>query len=168
MQHAPSDAPARPFAVVPGGAGSAPSSAADLPVPQAELSSAEQGVWDHVVAALRQYGMVHRTDGMMLTVIVRTYSRWLEAERQLDEFAAGNRGSYISETANGYRTPHPMYYVARNTKKELLQWLPEACLTIPSFAKVKALNSGAQGQLPLGGNPAAWHATGGRPAPVTG
>lgn len=170
MSQATGEAVARPFAVVPGGVPpSGPSSAADVPVPEAELSSAEQGVWDHVVAALRQYGLLHRTDGMALTIIVRTYVRWLDAERQLDLFAAGNGGSYVTESGNGYRSPHPMYYVAKNLKKDLLQWLPEACLTMPSFAKVKAMKEGGgQGQLSLLGNPAAWHATAGRPPPVTG
>lgn len=164
MQQAPSDSTVRPFAVITGGGASAPSSPADVPVPQAELSSAEQGVWDHVVQALSQYGLVHTTDGVMLTVIVRTYVRWLEAERSLDEYMRAHKGEMIVESANGYRSPHPLYYVARNLRKDLLQWLPEACLTIPAFAKVKAASAGPQGHLPLD-NPLAWHATAGRPAP---
>jgi hypothetical protein len=41
------------------------------------------------------------------------------------------------KTPNGYEQPHQCYYMARNLKTELLRMLPEACLTIPSFAKVK-------------------------------
>ena len=49
-----------------------------------------------------------------------------------------NGGSYITESANGYRTPHPLYYVARDHKKSLLTWLPEAALTIPVIPALAA------------------------------
>jgi hypothetical protein len=39
-------------------------------------------------------------------------------------------------TPNGYEQPHQLFYVARQLKRELLQWLPEAALTIPSFHKI--------------------------------
>lgn len=42
-----------------------------------------------------------------------------------------------------------MFFVARNLKRDLLQWLPEARLTIPCFQKVRKLQQGdgAQGDL---------------------
>ena len=106
----------------------------DMP---AKLSPKEKKVWHHVTAALLEYGLVHRTDGLALTVICRTFVDWVEATEQLDKYKAENGGNYITESANGYRTPHPLYYVARDHKKSLLQWLPEAALTIPSFQKIK-------------------------------
>ena len=48
------------------------------------------------------------------------------------------------KTPNGYVQPHQTYYVARTLKKELLNWLPEACLTIPSFRKEKNLTNQPQ------------------------
>lgn len=106
----------------------------DMP---AKLSAKEKKVWHHVTGALLEYGLVHRTDGLALTIICRTFVDWVEATEQLDKYKAENGGNYITESSNGYRTPHPLYYVARDHKKSLLQWLPEAALTIPSFQKIK-------------------------------
>jgi P27 family predicted phage terminase small subunit len=106
----------------------------DMP---AKLSAKEKKVWHHVTAALLEYGLVHRTDGLALTIICRTFVDWVEATEQLDKYKADHEGNYITESANGYRSPHPLYYVARDHKKSLLQWLPEAALTIPSFQKIK-------------------------------
>lgn len=108
--------------------------APDMP---AKLSAKEKKVWHHVVSALLEYGLVHRTDGLALTIICRTFVDWVEATEQLEKYKRDHDGNYITESANGYRTPHPLYYVARDHKKSLLQWLPEAALTIPSFQKIK-------------------------------
>jgi len=106
----------------------------DLPT---KLNAKEKKVWQHVTQALLEYGLIHRTDGLTISIICRTFVDWVEATEELDRFKKDNGGSYITESANGYRNPHPLYYVARDHKKSLLQWLPEAALTIPSFQKIK-------------------------------
>lgn len=103
-----------------------------------KLSAKEKKIWQHVTQALLEYGLIHRTDGLTLTIICRTYVDWVDATEELDRYKRDNNNSYITESSNGYRTPHPIYYVARDHKKSLLSWLPEAALTIPSFQKLKA------------------------------
>lgn len=122
----------------------------EIPALVAKLSAKEKKLWDHVTQALHEYGLIHRTDAMVLTVICRTFIRWVEAEELLSRFMKENDGSYFAKTPNGYEQPHQSFYVARNLKKELLQWLPEAALTIPSFQKAISSGSsgGSQGQLP--------------------
>lgn len=109
----------------------------EIPDVPTKLSPKERKIWEHIALALKEYNLIHRTDGLTLTVICRTFCSWVEAEDELATFKKEHNGSYITESANGYRAPHPMYYVARNLKKELLDWLPEAALTIPSFHKIK-------------------------------
>ena len=109
----------------------------EIPDPPTKLNAQEKKIWAHVTQALLEYGLIHRTDGLALAIICRTFVDWVEANEELDKFKRDNGGSYISESRNGYRTPHPLYYVIRDHKKSLLQWLPEAALTIPSFQKIK-------------------------------
>jgi P27 family predicted phage terminase small subunit len=108
----------------------------EIPIPPAKLSTKERRIWDQVTLALHEVGLIHRTDAMLLTVICRTFASWIAAEEEIAEYAKAHDGSYIVSTPNGYQQPHQLYYVARNLKRELLQWLPEAALTIPSFNKV--------------------------------
>jgi phage terminase small subunit len=111
--------------------------ASELPAPLKTLSLAEQRVWGVVGTALKDYGLIHRTDGMLMHLIVSTFVQWVDAEAALEKHAAENNGSFMAKTPNGYEQPHQSYYMARNLKTELLRMLPEACLTIPSFAKAK-------------------------------
>lgn len=122
--------------------------AAELPKPLKPLSKAELSVWKYVTKALLDYGLVHRTDAMILHVIVSTFVRWIDAEAFVEKFAEDHDGSYIVSTANGYQQPHQMFYTAQKLKRELVQYLPEACLTIPSFQKVKqGIQDPNQGRL---------------------
>lgn len=114
----------------------AESIASEIPKPVAKLTAKERAVWEHVTQALQQYGLIHLTDAMAVTVICRTFVRWVEAEEQLTKFSKENGGSYIVKTPNGYEQPHQLFYAARTLKRELLAWLPEAALTVPSFQKV--------------------------------
>ena len=133
----------RPFpTVIDGGLGEDATGVSVLAIPSeipsliAKLSAKEKRVWEHVTNALKEYGLVHRTDAMMLTVICKTFIRWVDAEEVLTKFMKEKDGSYFVTTPNGYEQPHQVFYVARNLKRELLQWLPEAALTIPSFHKI--------------------------------
>ena len=109
--------------------------ASEVPDPPTKLSLRERKAWDYVTQALRDYGLIHRSDAMLLTVVCRTFVRWIDAEEQLTTYAKSHDGSYIVTTPNGYEQPHQLFYLARTLKRELLQWLPEAALTIPSFSK---------------------------------
>ena len=110
--------------------------ASEIPPPPLKLTPAEKKTWDHVTTALQEYGLIHRTDAMLVSVIVRTFTRWVDAEEQLNRYAKEHDGSYIITTPNGYQQPHQLFYLARTLKRELLQWLPEAAMTIPSFSKM--------------------------------
>lgn len=114
----------------------AASVASEIPKPAATLSTKEKRLWKHVTEALYEYGLIHRTDAMTLTVICKTFQRWVDAEEQLSKLMKEKGGNYFVRTPNGYEQPHQLFYVARNLKRELLQWLPEAALTIPSFQKM--------------------------------
>lgn len=120
-----------------GGAAAAPVSAiaAEPPKALAKLSPRERKVWRYLVQALADYGLVHRTDAPLLMIVVRVFVQWLDAEEKLAQLAA-DTGGFMVKTPNGYEQPHQLYYVAKDLKRQLLQWLPEAALTIPSFAKL--------------------------------
>lgn len=102
----------------------------------AQLTPHERAVWRDLVRPLSEYGLAHQTDWALLLVITRVLSQWITVERQLEEYRASNGGSYMAKTPNGYEQPHQLYYMAKDLKRQLLQWLPEAALTIPSFAKL--------------------------------
>jgi phage terminase small subunit len=109
----------------------------DLPLPLRPLSRPAQLAWIYVTTALHDYGLIHRTDAMLIHVIVSTFVQWDNAEALLEKHMSENDGSFMTITPKGYQQPHQLFYAARDLKRELLQLLPEACLTIPSFAKVK-------------------------------
>ncbi len=121
----------------------------DIPAPLAKMSAREKKIWEHVTAALYEVGLIHRTDAMLLMVICRTFVRWVDAEEQLTKLMREKDGNYFVKTPNGYEQPHQIFYVARTLKRELLQWLPEAALTIPSFQKMLGEKAApGQGVLP--------------------
>lgn len=128
----------------------------EIPDAPGKLSVAERRIWKHVTFALHEHGLVHRTDGMMLMVICKTFVRWAEAEAQLTELIKNNGGNYFVTTPNGYAQPHQIFYVARHLKRELLQWLPEAALTVPSFHKIVGERA-APGQGSLFDDPVEMH-----------
>ncbi|NHN78576.1 P27 family phage terminase small subunit [Azotobacter chroococcum] len=137
--------------VIEGGLGDIDSAAAktveaESPEPAAKLSAKERKLWDYVTQAMVDYGLIHRTDGMLLTIICKTFCDWVAQEEFLQKLVREN-GSYYVKTPNGYEQPHQAYYVARDKKRELLKWLPEAALTIPSFHKLKAEQLQPQGDL---------------------
>jgi len=111
---------------------------AEVPEYLKKMTTAEKKVWAYVTASLKEYGLIHKTDGMMLHVIVKTFCRWVDVEAELEAYIAEHK-TIIVKSKNGYEQPHQLHYVARDCKRELLQWLPEACLTIPSFRKAKNL-----------------------------
>ena len=117
----------------------------DCPI---KFSEPEQQVWDYICDQLRKANLLHLTAGIAISVIVKKYRRWLTAIEALDEYMDENNGSFTVKTPNGYEQPHQLVHYVDKQEKELLKWLPSCCLTIPTFAKVKALENGQeQGDL---------------------
>lgn len=105
--------------------------------PGEKLSGDEKKVWEYICAQLQAAGLDHITSGLAIRIVVKTYIRWLQAEKRLDEIEEENNGTYIIQTPNGHWQPHQAFYVTKSLKTELLKWLPECCLTIPSVATTK-------------------------------
>lgn len=104
--------------------------------PHVAFDSKEKKVWAYICEQLKEAGLEHLTSGLAITVIVKTYRSWLDAEKMLADLV-NDRGTYIVTTPNGHQQPHQIFYVARNLKVDLLKWLPECCLTIPSVATTR-------------------------------
>jgi hypothetical protein len=119
------------------------------PPPGAQLSPRERKVWDYICHALRDAGMPHLTAGIAIAVVCKTFIRWVNTELELQNFEASNGGSYFIKTKNDYQQPHQLFYAAAALKKELLTWLPESCLTLPSsvMARAKLGDAGQQDDL---------------------
>ena len=58
--------------------------------------------------ALEKYGLIHATDGPMLTVICKTFCKWVAQEEFLEALEK-EQGSYYVRTPNGYEQPHQAY-----------------------------------------------------------
>ena len=107
-------------------------------MPPGLTSTSDIEIWEYICSQLRAAGIPHLTFGLTAAVLCSVYSEWLTSRRILDEFKAKNKGSYMVKTPNGYEQPHQSFYVAEKLRRELLQWLPECCLTIPAYANAKS------------------------------
>lgn len=101
------------------------------PPPTIGLSADELEVYDYLCESLRAAGIEHLTAGMPLAVIVRTFADWLIACKQCA------RSGRVQISKTGWATPTPWADDEKRLKMELGQWLPKACLTIPSLARVR-------------------------------
>ncbi len=119
------------------------------PPPGTQLSPRERKVWDYICAALRDSGLPHLTAGIAIAVVCKTFIRWVNTELELQNFEASNGGTYFIKTKTGFDQPHQLFYAAASLKKELLTWLPESCLTLPSsvMARAKLGDEGQQDDL---------------------
>lgn len=108
------------------------------PPPAMEFSQREQDVFEYLCESLRAAGIEHVTAGMPIAVIVRTYIDWLDARQECID-----KGR-VQYAKSGYATPFPWAEDEKRLKMELGQWLPKACLTIPSLARVRK-DTGVQG-----------------------
>jgi hypothetical protein len=115
------------------------------PPPVIGLNDEEKQVYDYLCESLRQAGVEHLTAGMPLAVIVRTFIDWIKASKECAEKGRVQ----ISKT--GWATPTPWADDEKRLKMELGQWLPKACLTIPSLARVRKDTGASSGQDDLFG-----------------
>ena len=106
--------------------------------PGVKFTARERRVWAYIVARLEEDGLAPPTAGIVVSVVVRMYVAWLDAEQKLREVIAEHDGSYYVKSERGHEQPHQAYYVCRNLRAELCKWLPECCLTLPSRANVLA------------------------------
>lgn len=102
----------------------------DVP-PVIDLDDGEQRLYEYICRILRDNGIEHLTAGIAISVIVRTYAMWLKALHQCETQGR----TQTSQT--GWVTELPWAKDEARLKMELGQWLPKACLTIPSLARVR-------------------------------
>ena len=98
----------------------------------------EQECYDYLCKVLREAGIEHITAGIPLAVIVRTFADWRKAVERCD------RDGRTQTSKTGWATETPWAKDEARLKMELGQWLPKACLTIPSLARVRK-DMGVQG-----------------------
>jgi hypothetical protein len=116
------------------------------PPPLINLTDDERGVYEYLCAQLRGAGIEHLTAGMPIAIIVRTYADWIEACRKCE-----NEGR-TQQSKNGWHSPTPWAEDEKRLKMELGQWLPKACLTIPSLVRVRKESGAQSGQDDLFGD----------------
>lgn len=95
------------------------------------LTADEKGLYNHICETLRQAGIEHLTAGLPIAIIVRTFADWIKASAECEEKGR----TQVSKT--GWATATPWADDEKRLKMELGQWLPKACLTIPSLARVR-------------------------------
>ncbi|MDW5417734.1 P27 family phage terminase small subunit [Iodobacter sp. CM08] len=145
-----------PFAVIQGGIGKSPLVTVGEVIspakPPGEMNTQERRVWDYICERLREAGIDHGTFGLAAMVVCKTYIHWIQAESELAKIKDSNFGSYLITTPNGFSQPHQIFYVVSALKKELLQWLPECALTIPSLSNIRSKTGDQSQQDDLFGN----------------
>jgi hypothetical protein len=114
------------------------------PVPG--FSAEEKEVYEYICQVLREEGVAHFTAGISIVVIVRTYVDWGKAWIKCNE-----RGR-TQTSKTGYESPLPWAEDEKRLKMELNQWLPKACLTIPSLARTRKDTGEKSGQDDLFGD----------------
>lgn len=136
------------FPAVGGGEVTAKSAELKSPKPPAliNFSEAELQCYEDLCGVLREAGIEHITAAIPLAVIVRTFSDWRKAAIECDEKGR----TQISKT--GWATETPWAKDEARLKMELGQWLPKACLTIPSLARVRKDTGERSGQDDLFGD----------------
>ncbi|MFZ3002067.1 MAG: hypothetical protein WA071_17260 [Undibacterium umbellatum] len=116
------------------------------PPPLMNFDEQERHVYDYICRSLREAGVEHMTAGFPIAVIVRTFVDWLNASKQCEREGR----TQVSKT--GWVTPLPWADDEKRLKMELGQWLPKACLTIPSLARVRKDTGEKSGQDDLFGD----------------
>lgn len=122
-----------PFAAAPGAAARAGPEVRSPDVPPGlALTELEQQLYAYICETLRGAGIEHLTAGMPIVIIVRTYADWIKAWERCE-----TDGRTQTSQKTGWSSPTPWAEDEKRLKMELGQWLPKACLTIPSFVRVR-------------------------------
>lgn len=110
------------------------------PAPPAliNFTQEEHECYEYLCSVLREAGIEHITAGISLAVIVRTFADWRKAVERCD------RDGRTQTSKTNWVTETPWAKDEARLKMELGQWLPKACLTIPSLARVRK-DTGVQG-----------------------
>jgi len=131
-----------PFDAAPGAASRAGQEVRSPDVPPGlDLSDLERQLYAYICDTLRQAGIEHLTAGMPIVIIVRTYADWIKAWEKCEK-----EGRTQTSQKTGWASPTPWADDEKRLKMELGQWLPKACLTIPSFVRVKKDNGAGASQ----------------------
>ena len=116
------------------------------PPPLLSFSAEERQVFDYICASLRAAGVEHLTAGMPIAMIVRKYRLWIDA------LALCEQQGRFQTSPNGWSQSTPWALDETRLATELGQWLPKACLTIPSLTRVRKDTGVASGQDDLFGD----------------
>ena len=111
-----------------------------------DFTVAEQQCYDDLCAVLREAGIEHITAAIPLAVIVRTFADWRKAAQRCD------KEGRVQISKTNWATETPWAKDEARLKMELGQWLPKACLTIPSLARVRKDTGVTAGQDDLFGD----------------
>lgn len=96
------------------------------------LKGAECEHWDELVESLgRQHNIINKLDGDMLSIYVRTFARWIDAEAKLDIYGM------FQESPNGYQQYTPHFTASRDLAKQALTFARQLGLTPPSRLQMK-------------------------------
>lgn len=126
------------FAVAPGAGRVSLDVESPVAPPGLTFDEIELQLYAYICTSLKEAGIEHMTAGMPIAVIVRTYRDWLRALEKCDA-----EGRVQTSQKTGWASPTPWAEDEKRLKMELGQWLPKACLTIPSLTRVRK-DSGAQ------------------------
>ena len=108
--------------------------------PLLDLDDDERQVYEYICKSLREAGIEHVTAGMPIAIIVRTFKQWLDAVAKCETEGR------TQASRTGWHSPTPWADDEKRLKAELAQWLPKACLTIPSLVRVRKDTGAAAGQ----------------------
>lgn len=118
---------------------------AKKPTPVAiELDADEKIVFDSICASLRELGIVHASDSIMMTLTAVAYIQWVGLVVKLKDLV-----DVTTETPNGHEVMHPLVYAERRAREDLSKLLEKALMTPESFqrALARARESEAQQDL---------------------
>lgn len=113
----------------------------ELP-PKPELSKVAAEAWERYEPMLSATGVLSKTDGLALEVLVETYAEWHRAKE-----AVKDEGPYYL-TPTGQRKPHPAVRQRAEARRDLCRMLREFGLTPASRAEIRADPGAGKKRIP--------------------
>ena len=104
----------------------------EVPSPPSHLDAEARSEWKRISVDLARLGLVAKIDRAMLALYCQTWSRWVEAEREL------KRGGLTVSSPNGYNIPSPYVSIATTAAKDLRGLASEFGMSPASRTRVKA------------------------------